>query len=581
MSQRSPRSARLDLIPLEARTVPTTTVAPTIAATTDARPLVFELRGNVTNDQTTTTGGTTTTNHYDGVVTAVGTLNYTTDTAGTSGTVTATGAGSGLVTVGTASGATYTNTFAGGFTVTDDNGTWATDTPFTGTVTQSGPDDARSGKFDLGPFLGTGQFDVSNYTFTASWDNSAGKGSFSGSVSQPTASKTDLAFAGGTGEELEDGTYRARFTVKATGALMTAPSQGEAAATITAVWEGDPAKAGDAPPTEAAGIYVPVAWNAGTVTVDVTQLAKPEWAKRLVVKIDTEGAVAEANESNNTLVITPTPRPVPTAPPTDNTSTPPPQTPTPTVIGFALSGDGRGHIRWRMSDGSVVGSVAPFGLAYSGPVNLGAGDMNNDGVLDAVAAAGPGAGPRVVVIDGKTGATITSFYAYDPSFTGGVNVAVNDVTGDGRADIVTGAGEGGGPQVNVFGADGRYAFGFFAYDPSFRNGVRVAAGDLDGNGVAEIVTGTYPGGGPAVVIYSGVSGVYLDSFLAGPADSRGGVEISLTTDSKGKASIVSKVGPDPKPVLTTPASAALGIALLGPFAARPSGLLATDGLLPS
>src|SRR5207249_1450258 len=81
--------------PLEGRTVPST-----VTATTDARPLVFELRGNVTNDQAAGTGDSRTTNHYDGVVTATGTLNYTSDTQGASDTAHATGAGTGLVTVG-------------------------------------------------------------------------------------------------------------------------------------------------------------------------------------------------------------------------------------------------------------------------------------------------------------------------------------------------------------------------------------------------------------------------------------------------------------------------------------------------
>lgn len=583
------RSARLDLLPLEGRTVPST-----VTATTDTRPLVFELRGTLTNDQTTGTDATQTTNHYDGVVTADGTLNYTNSTQGTSDTVHATGAGNGLVTVGSGPGANYSNTFSGDFTVKDDGGAWTTDKAFTGTVTQSGPDAKSSGTSDIGPFSGGGQFDVSDYTFTANWDNAQGKGSFSGSVSQPLASKTDLAFADGSGEVTADGTVSVHFTVNVTGALMKAASEDAAATTVTAVWEGDAKKSGEDPQTADAGITVPISWNAGTVSVDVTSLTKPDWATKLVLKVNADGKVAEANADNNTLVITPTPQKVPdqgppsdgggSGTPIDNPSpppvSPPPAPQGPTVVGFALTGNGSGHVQWRMSDGSVTGDVAPFGASYTGPVNLGTGDMNGDGVLDAVVAAGQGGGPRVVVIDGKTKAQIESFYAYDPSFTGGVSLAVADVTGDGSPDIVTGAGQGGGPQVNIFGADGVYAYGFFAYDASFRNGVRVTAGDIDGNGAAEIITGTNPGGGPVVEIFNGATGVRVDGFLAGPADARGGVDVSVTTDATGKASIVSKVGPDPKPVLTGPGALPLSLTsgIGGPFAARPSGLASADPL---
>jgi hypothetical protein len=52
-------------------------------------------------------------------------------------------------------------------------------------------------------------------------------------------------------------------------------------------------------------------------------------------------------------------------------------------------------------------------------------------------------------------------------------VAAGDVNGDGFADIITGAGPGGGPIVMVFHGRDRSAIGFYAYDPAFRGGVTV------------------------------------------------------------------------------------------------------------
>src|SRR5437868_951393 len=57
--------------------------------------------------------------------------------------------------------------------------------------------------------------------------------------------------------------------------------------------------------------------------------------------------------------------------------------------------------------------------------------------------AGPGGEPLVTILD-QTGAAVHSFLAYAPAFTGGVEVAMADVTGDGVPDNITGAGPGGG-----------------------------------------------------------------------------------------------------------------------------------------
>jgi hypothetical protein len=91
------------------------------------------------------------------------------------------------------------------------------------------------------------------------------------------------------------------------------------------------------------------------------------------------------------------------------------------------------------------------------------------------------------------------------------------VNGDGRADVVTGAGAGGGPHVKVFnGVQGNLLHSFFAFDPAFQGGVTVAAGDVNGDGRADVVTGAGPGGGPHVKAFSGVDGspfAAFDAFL--------------------------------------------------------------------
>src|SRR5262249_36458394 len=146
-------------------------------------------------------------------------------------------------------------------------------------------------------------------------------------------------------------------------------------------------------------------------------------------------------------------------------------------------------------------SFFAYDAAFTGGVRVAVADVNGDGNLDIIAAPGPGGGPNVRVFDGTNGTLLSNFMAFDPGFTGGVNVAAGDVDADNRADIICGPDSGGGPTVSVFRAlDGKLLRTFLAYDPNFTGGVRVAAGDFDRTGLADVVTAPGPGGGPNVQV---------------------------------------------------------------------------------
>src|SRR4029077_4809 len=132
-------------------------------------------------------------------------------------------------------------------------------------------------------------------------------------------------------------------------------------------------------------------------------------------------------------------------------------------------------------------------MNFTGGVYVAAGDVNGDGFADIICGADAGGGPNVTVFSGKDGSRLLSFFPYDMGFTGGVRVAAGDVNGDGTADIVTGAGPGGGPNVTV----SRFAGGhpeviqsYFAFDPRLSAGVFVGAGDVNGDGRADPIAGT-------------------------------------------------------------------------------------------
>lgn len=212
---------------------------------------------------------------------------------------------------------------------------------------------------------------------------------------------------------------------------------------------------------------------------------------------------------------------------------------------FALGADAGGGPRVRAIDPTtqeVLFDQFVYDQSFRGGVRVATGDVNGDGIPDLVVAAGPGGGPHVQIFDGLTFQNIGSFFAYEPSFTGGVYVAVGDVTGDGVAEIITGTGNGGGPLVRIFDYHGNLLNSFFAYESTFRGGVRVAVGDVDGDGVDEIITGAGIGGGPLVRVFIAATGQVLLEYFSGDPNNRSGLYVAAgDMDGDGAAEIV--VGP--------------------------------------
>src|SRR5207248_8295398 len=164
--------------------------------------------------------------------------------------------------------------------------------------------------------------------------------------------------------------------------------------------------------------------------------------------------------------------------------------------------------------------------------------------------------PSVTVYSGRSGAPLRSFFAYDPNFTGGVRVAAGDVTGTGRIDIICGAGLGGGPNVTVFrGSDGALVASFFAYDPNMTAGIYVAAGRVAGDGRAAVVTGVGPGGGDNVATFSltgtpaGLGATELASFFPLGQDVAGGIRVSTAATAGGHTRVVGVTNPGGTPVV--------------------------------
>lgn len=224
-----------------------------------------------------------------------------------------------------------------------------------------------------------------------------------------------------------------------------------------------------------------------------------------------------------------------------------------------------GFVSVYTATGTFVVSVLPYGNNFRGGVFVAAGDVDGDGRDEVITGAGPGGGPHVrtfrYIFATNSPASLSGsngFFAYDPGFGGGVSVGTGDlnadgtdeiltgmasggntvrsfayngagsatkgvefnpygaftggafvaggnITGDAKAEIATSTGPGGGgaPHLRTFSPNGTsLGDGVFAYDAAFRGGISVAIGDMNGDGVEEIITGAGPGGGPHVKVYN-------------------------------------------------------------------------------
>lgn len=180
------------------------------------------------------------------------------------------------------------------------------------------------------------------------------------------------------------------------------------------------------------------------------------------------------------------------------------------------------------SHNNILNSFYPYGQNYNKGLNFALTDFDNDGYYEIVTGTMKGYAPLVKIFNYQGQAQGSGFYAYAKSYLGGVNVAVGDLTGNGHKEIVTGTGFLGGPQIRIFDKNGKVlSGGFFAYAKNFRGGVNVACGDIDGNGLDEIVTGAGYGGSSQVRIFNSKFQPINPGFWAFDKNSITGVRVIL------------------------------------------------------
>lgn len=181
------------------------------------------------------------------------------------------------------------------------------------------------------------------------------------------------------------------------------------------------------------------------------------------------------------------------------------------------------------ADGSQRFTAQPFEVSFTGGVRVAVADVTGDGQRDVVSVPGFGGAPFIRIFDGVDGALLRTVQIFEDSFRGGLYVDVKDALGVGYSQILVGAGFTGGPRVSLYDfVQDKVVLNYFAYDQTLRSGVAVFLADLRGGEQYQILTTPGANGAPAVSVFNprrsdgGTVPNSLGSFFAGAESDRAG-----------------------------------------------------------
>ncbi len=179
--------------------------------------------------------------------------------------------------------------------------------------------------------------------------------------------------------------------------------------------------------------------------------------------------------------------------------------------------------------GTVAYSFLAYDKGFDGGVRVDMADLNGDGVADLIVAPGPSKAPvslPVKVYDGRDLHLLVEFQPF-PGFKGGLLARGTDLTKDGRALVAVTADD--SNHIKVYDlAQGKEVGSFFAHDPKrVTGGVRIAWGDINADGVPDILAVNGPSNTVTTVkVFNGKNAEVLTEFPVLDGKYKGGAFVA-------------------------------------------------------
>ncbi len=193
---------------------------------------------------------------------------------------------------------------------------------------------------------------------------------------------------------------------------------------------------------------------------------------------------------------------------------------------------------WR-DDGELYMRVYPYGANYHGSIRVAVGDLNGDGKKEVYVAPASGYPAPIKVYTYFGEQEGAGWYPFGKKYAGGFSLAAGNVTGGMGQELVIGAGTGVAPTVSVFNNQFQQLYKWNAFEPSFRGGISVATGDVNGNGKDEIIVGAGPGKKPLIRIFNAKGNLLYPQIQAYNSFNTPGIQVGAAdVDFDGKADII-------------------------------------------